>query len=163
MRYTQYKGVVEREYKKSLRKIMHEICAVEQLDAVEGALRLGVAKSIFEYWRNFYRYDDQQRLFDQKVQELDQPHYLYVNERKKPTAPSELKHSEELSLQGFQEQLEKMTAYYRAVQKESGGLAVEAANLQLFEFAEELLQRYQSGELHKEVMEKSLEENEKGK
>lgn len=162
MRYTQYKGVVEREYKKSLRKIMHELCVVEQLDAVEGALRLGVAKSIFEYWRNFYRFDDQQRLFDQKVQELDQIHFLYVNESKKPKANTVLKPIEDSSLEGFQDQIEKMSEYYRSVQKESGGLAVEAANLQLFEFVEELLQRYQSGELREELNEKSLEENKKG-
>lgn len=162
MRYTQYKGVVEREYKKSLRKIMHELCVVEQLDAVGGAVRLGVAKSIFEYWRNFYRFDDQQRLFDQKVQELDQMHFLYMNEGKKPKANTALKPIEESSLEGFQDQIEKMSAYYRMVQKESGGLAVEAANLQLFEFVEELLQRYQSGELREELNEKSLEENKKG-
>lgn len=163
MRYTQYKGVVEREYKKSLRKIMHELCVVDQLDAVEGALRLGVAKSIFEYWRNFYRFDDQQRLFDQKIQELDQMHFLYLNESKKPAVQTVVKDDEERSLEGFQEQIEKMSSYYRAVQKESGGLAVEAANLQLFEFAEELLHRYRSGELHAELKEKSLEQSKKGK
>ncbi|WP_377278078.1 hypothetical protein [Planococcus dechangensis] len=162
MRYTQYKGVVEREYKKSLRKIMHDLCVVEQLDAADGAVRLGVAKSIFEYWRNFYRFDDRQRLFDQKVQELDQMHFLYVNEAKKPTAHTTFKPTEESSLEGFQDQVEKMTAYYRMVQKESGGLAVEAAHLQLFEFVEELLQRYQSGELYEELNEKSLEEIKKG-
>lgn len=164
MRYTQYKGVVEREYKKSLRKIMHDLCVVEQLDAADGALRLGVAKSIFEYWRNFYRFDDQQRLFDQKVQELDQMHFLYVNEAKntKVKAHTNLKPAGDSSLEGFKDQVEKMSAYYRMVQKESGGLAVEAANLQLFEFVEELLQRYQSGELYEELNEKSLEENKKG-
>src|SRR5690606_22713885 len=108
MRYTQYKGVVEREYKKSLRKIMYELCVVEGLDSVNGALRLGVAKTIFEYWRNFYRYDDHQRLFDQKVQELDKMHFLYVNEGKKQTLQEPLKRTEESSLGGFKEQVEKM-------------------------------------------------------
>jgi len=151
MRYTQYKGVVEREYKKSLRKIMYELCVVEGLDSVNGALRLGVAKTIFEYWRNFYRYDDHQRLFDQKVQELDKMHFLYVNEGKKQTLQEPLKRTEESSLGGFKEQVEKMGAYYRQVHAESEGLAVEASNLPLFEFVEELIQRYEAGELLEEV------------
>lgn len=155
MRYTQYKGVVEREYKKSLRKIMYELCVVEGLDSVHGALRLGVAKPIFEYWRNFYRYDDHQRLFDQKVQGLDKMHFLYVNEGKKQTATEPLQHTDESSLGGFKEQVEKMSAYYRQVHAESEGLAVEASNLPLYEFVEELLQRYEAGELLKEIMKNS--------
>lgn len=155
MRYTQYKGVVEREYKKSLRKIMHELCVVEGLDAVEGAMRLGVAKTIFEYWRNFYRYDDNQRLFDEKVRELDKLHFLYVNEGEKKILQEPLKHSGEVSLDGFKEQVGKMGAYYRQVQAESGGLAVEASNLPLFEFVEELLHRYEAGELLEEVAKNS--------
>ncbi|MBU9673607.1 hypothetical protein KQ939_04950 [Planococcus sp. CP5-4] len=155
MRYTQYKGVVEREYKKSLRKIMYELCVVEGLDSIDGALRLGVAKTIFEYWRNFYRYDDHQRLFDQKVQELDKMHFLFVNEGRKQTAQEPLRHTDESSLAGFKEQVEKIAAYYRQVHVESEGLAVEASNLPLFEFVEELLQRYEAGELLKELMRNS--------
>lgn len=155
MRYTQYKGVVEREYKKSLRKIMYELCVIEGLDSVNGALRLGVAKTIFEYWRYFYRYDDHQRLFDQKVQELDKMHFLYINEEKKENLQQALLHTEESSLSGFKEQVGKMTAYYRQIHTESNGLAVEASNLPLFEYVEELLQRYEKGELLEEVMNKS--------
>ncbi|MFP3357141.1 hypothetical protein [Planococcus citreus] len=151
MRYTQYKGVVEREYKKSLRKIMYELCVVEEMDSVNGALRLGVAKTIFEYWRNFYRYDDHQRLFDEKVQELDKMHFLYVNEGKKETPQQPLKYADESSLDGFKEQVEKMGAYYRQVHAESYGLAVEASNLPLIEFVEELIQRYEEGELLEEI------------
>lgn len=155
MRYTQYKGVVEREYKKSLRKIMYELCVIEGLDSVNGALRLGVAKTIFEYWRNFYRFDNHQRLFDQKVQELDKLHFLYVNEGKKEPLRQPLSHSEESSLEGFKEQVEKMSAYYRQVYTESDGLAVEASHLPLFEFVEELLQRYETGELLEDITRKS--------
>ncbi|MFP3423014.1 hypothetical protein R0K19_26980, partial [Bacillus sp. SIMBA_161] len=74
---------------------------------MNGALRLGVAKTIFEYWRNFYRFDNHQRLFDQKVQELDKLHFLYVNEGKKEPLRQPLSHSEESSLEGFKEQVEK--------------------------------------------------------
>ncbi|WP_271854051.1 hypothetical protein [Planococcus maritimus] len=155
MRYTQYKGVVEREYKKSLRKIMYELCVLEGLDSVNGALRLGVAKTIFEYWRHFYRYDDHQRLFDQKVQELDKMHFLYVNEEKKESLQQTLLHTGESDLSGFKEQVEKMTAYYRQVHAESNGLAVEASNLTLFEYVEELIQRYEKGELLEEITNKS--------
>ncbi|MGM0897804.1 MAG: hypothetical protein ACQEV0_07890 [Bacillota bacterium] len=151
MRYTQYKGVVEREYKKSLRKIMYELCILEELDAAEGARRLGVAKSIFEYWRNFYRFDAHQRLFDESIHELDKLHFLYVAERGKPSLQEPLAQGDPTSLEGFKEQVEKMAAYYRQVHAESDGLAVEAANLPLFEFVEELIQRYQSGELYNEI------------
>lgn len=155
MRYTQYKGVVEREYKKSLRKIMYELCVVEGLNSVNGALRLGVAKTIFEYWRNFYRYDDHQRLFDQKVQELDKMHFLYVNEGNKNTIAKPLQHADQFGLDSFKEQVGKMAAYYRQVHAESEGLAVEASNVQLYEFVEELIQRYEAGELLEEIMQKS--------
>lgn len=150
MRYTQYKGVVEREYKKSLRKIMHELCIVEGLDAAAGADRLGVAKSIFEYWRNFYRFDDKQRLFDEKVKELGNLQFLYMDEEKSKAVKEPLRH-DDIDLAGFQEQIKKMEAYYRQIHAESDGLAVEAANLPLFEFASELIQRYRSGELRKEI------------
>ncbi|WP_232787052.1 hypothetical protein [Planococcus sp. MB-3u-03] len=48
-----------------------------------------------------------------------------------------------------------MTAYYRQVHDESEGLAVEASNLPLYEFVEELLQRYEAGELLEEIMKNS--------
>lgn len=70
MKYKQYKGVIERGYNKSLKKVMHEICIEQGLTAVEGAKELGLAKEIFIYWRHYYRYDKKQLLFDEIVEDL---------------------------------------------------------------------------------------------
>ena len=151
MRYMQYNGVVEREYKKSLRKIMYEICVVEGLNASLGAKKLGVAKEIFVFWRNFYRLDKNQQLFDQAVDNLDQMKFLYLNEAKGIDLSKPLRHENEQSLQGLEELIARMVEYYKCVHAESGGLATETGKLPLYEFAQELLEDYQSGRLLDEV------------
>lgn len=70
MRYLQYKGLMEREYKKSLKKIMYELCVEQQLGASEGAKKLGIARELFVYWRQYYRFEPRQILFDETVQKL---------------------------------------------------------------------------------------------
>lgn len=151
MRYMQYKGVVEREYKKSLRKIMYEICVVEGLNASLGAKKLGVAKEIFIFWRNFYRLDKNQQLFDQAVDTVDQMKFLYLNEAKGIDLSRPLQHDDEQSLQGFEELIVRMVEYYKCVHAESGGLAADTGKLPLYEFAQELLEEYKTGSLLAEV------------
>ncbi|TWT07237.1 hypothetical protein FQV26_05340 [Planococcus sp. CPCC 101016] len=151
MRYMQYKGVVEREYKKSLRKIMYEICVVEGLNASLGAKKLGVAKEVFVFWRNFYRLDKNQQLFDQAVNNLEQMKFLYLNEAKSIDISRPLHHVDEQSLQGLEEQIDRMVEYYKCVHAESGGLATETGKLPLYEFVQELLEDYKSGRLLDEV------------
>lgn len=151
MRYMQYKGVVEREYKKSLRKIMYEICVVEGLNASLGAKKLGVAKEIFIFWRHFYRLDKNQQVFDQAVSDLDQMKFLYLNEVKEIDASRPLQHEAEESLQGLEELIDRMVEYYKCLHVESGGLATETGKLPLYEFAKELLTDYRNGDLLKEV------------
>lgn len=147
----QYKGVVEREYKKSLRKIMHEICVVEGLNSSLGAKKLGVAKEIFVYWRSFYRLDRNQQVFDHTVSNLDQMKFLYLNEAKSIDLKRPLKHDNEQSLEGLEELVGRMVEYYKCVHAESDGLAKEAGNLPLYEFVQELLEEYKSGRLLTEV------------
>lgn len=147
----QYKGVVEREYKKSLRKIMHEICVVEGLNSSLGAKKLGVAKEIFVYWRSFYRLDRNQQVFDQTVSNLDQMKFLYLNEAKSIDLKRPLKHEGEQSLEGLEELVGRMVEYYKCVHAESDGLAKETGNLPLYEFVQELLEEYKSGRLLMEV------------
>lgn len=64
MKYMPYKRVIEREHKKSLEKVMYEICVEERLNANEGAKKLKIAKELFVYWRHYYRFDKRQLLFD---------------------------------------------------------------------------------------------------
>lgn len=151
MRYMQYKGVVEREYKKSLRKIMYEICVVEGLNASLGAKKLGVAKEIFIFWRHFYRLDKNQQVFDQAVDNLDQMKFLYLNEAKEIDLSRPLQHENEESLQGLEELIERMVEYYKCLHAESDGLAKETGKLPLYEFAKELLTDYRNGDLLEEV------------
>ncbi|WP_237150125.1 hypothetical protein [Planococcus kocurii] len=147
MKYMQYKGVVEREYKKSLRKIMYEICVIEGLNASLGAKKLGVAKEIFVFWRNFYRLDMNQQLFDHTVANMDQMKFLYLNEATGIDLTRPLEYEDEQSLEGFEELLERMIEYYKYVHAESNGLAVETGNLPLYECAQQLLEEYKTGSL----------------
>ena len=151
MRYMQYKGVVEREYKKSLRKIMYEICVVEGLNASLGAKKLGVAKEIFVFWRNFYHLDKNQQLFDQAVDKIDQMKFLYLNEAKGIDLSKPLQHQDEQSLQGLEEIIGHMVEYYKCIHAESGGLAIDTGKLPLYEFAQELIKDYKSGSLLAQV------------
>ncbi|MGH2317206.1 hypothetical protein ACRC6Q_05520 [Planococcus sp. SE5232] len=151
MRYMQYKGVVEREYKKSLRKIMYEICVVEGLNASLGAKKLGVAKEIFVFWRSFYRLDKNQQLFDQAVDNMEQMKFLYLNEAKGIDLSRPLQHQNAQSLQGLEELIVHMIEYYKCKHAESGGLAIDAGKLPLYEFAQELLEEYKTGSLLAEV------------
>lgn len=147
----QYKGVVEREYKKSLRKIMHEICVVEGLNSSLGAKKLGIAKEIFVYWRSFYRLDRNQQLFDQTIDDIDQMKFLYLNEATAIDSKRPLKHDDEQSLEGLEELVGRMVEYYKCVHAESNGLAKDTGNLPLYEFVQELLEDYKSGRLLMEV------------
>lgn len=70
MKYIQYKRVIEREHKKSLKKVMYRICVEQQLNANEGAKKLRIAKELFVYWRHYYRFDKNQLLFDEIVNVL---------------------------------------------------------------------------------------------
>lgn len=70
MRYLQYKGLMEREHKKSLKKIMYELCVEQQLGASEGAKKLGIARELFVYWRHYYRFEPRQMQFDEMVEKL---------------------------------------------------------------------------------------------
>lgn len=151
MKYIQYKGVVEREYKKSLRKIMYEICVVEGLNSTLGAKRLGVAKEIFVYWRNFYRMDPHQQSFDHAVDKLNQMEFLYLNEAKNIDLTRPLKYENEQSLEGLEELVGRMVEYYKYVHAETNGLAAETGNLPLYEFGQNLIAAYKTGQLLKEV------------
>lgn len=70
MRYVHYKAVVERKFKKSLKEIMFETCVVESLTAKEGARKLGVAKEVFMSWRQHYRLERKQLLFEAAISEM---------------------------------------------------------------------------------------------
>lgn len=153
MRYWQYKGVVEREYKKSLRKVMHELCVEEGLNAVEGAKRLGLAKEIFMYWRNYYRLEKKQILFDETVKDLKHMENMYEEEMKNTDLKRPLLHEEEKSVEGLEELVERMVEYYKGVHYESGGLSPKAANLPLYEFSYGVVEEYRDGKLLEKVKE----------
>lgn len=147
MRYLQYKGVVEREYKKSLKKIMHHLCVEKGLNAAEGAKELGVAKQIFVYWRNFYRFEKRQILFDETIQGLDQMESLYAEEAKRINLDKPLKYENEQSLDGMEEVVERMVDYYKLVHYKSKGMSTETAQLPLYKFTLELIGDYKAGDL----------------
>jgi len=60
LKYKHFKSVIENQHKTPLEKILYEICVVEELNAVEGSKKLGIAKEVFVFWRHFYRFEERQ-------------------------------------------------------------------------------------------------------
>ncbi|RNF38404.1 hypothetical protein [Planococcus salinus] len=153
MRYWQYKGVVEREYKKSLKKVMYELCVEEGLNAAEGAKRLGLAKEVFVYWRNHYRFEKKQILFDETVKDLKHLQSRYEDDVKNVDLKRPLLHEKKQSVEGLEELVERMVEYYKVVHHKSGGLSTETAKLPLYEFSYEVVGEYRNGKLLEKVKE----------
>lgn len=151
MRYLQYKGVVEREYKKSLKKIMYHLCIEKRLNAAEGARELGVAKQIFVYWRNHYRFERRQLLFDETISGLDQMESLYAEDAKRIDLKKPFKYEHEQSVDGMEELIERMVDYYKLVHYKSKGLSTDTAQLPLYQFTLEMIGDYKGGELLEEA------------
>lgn len=158
MRYLQYKGLVEREYKKSLRKVMHDLCVEEGLTASEGAKKLGIAKEVFSYWQRYYRFEPRQMLFDQTIDGLEGMQELYAVEAKAAEFSKPLQYEKEESIKGLEELIERMISYYKFLHYKTEGMATETANLPLYEFSYVVVERYLNGELLKEVKEKAATE-----
>ncbi|MFD1862193.1 hypothetical protein [Planococcus chinensis] len=151
MRYLQYKGLIEREYKKSLKKIMYEICVEKGLNASDGAKSLGIAKEIFVYWRHHYRFERRQLLFDQTVKELDGLKDLYAEDMKTIKLDKPLQFEDEESIRGLEEVIVHMIDYYKYLHYNSDGLSLETAKLPLFQFSHNVVERYKEGALGAEV------------
>lgn len=151
MRYLQYKGVVEREYKKSLKKIMYHLCVEKGLNAAEGAKELGIAKQIFVYWRNFYRFEKRQILFDETIHNLDQMESVYAEEAKRINLDKPFKYENEQSLDGMEEVVERMVDYYKLVHYKSKGMSTETAQLPLYKFTLDLIDDYRTGDLYEKA------------
>lgn len=68
LEYVQYKGLMERKHKKSVRKIMRELCVEKRMDATSGAKHLGIAREIFVSWRADYGMESKNLLFEELVE-----------------------------------------------------------------------------------------------
>ncbi|TWT27932.1 hypothetical protein [Planomicrobium sp. CPCC 101110] len=150
MRYLQYKGLLERENKKSLRKIMYETCVIEGLDASSGAKKLGIAKEIFVYWRKHYRFERRQMLFDRTVENIGNYKSLYAEEAKKNESDRHPRQGEK-TLQGLEEAIDQAVDYYKYLHYKSEGLALETAKLPLYEFSKNVVINYRDGALIDEL------------
>lgn len=149
MRYKQFQGVIEREYNKSLKKVMYEICIEEGLSAVEGAKKLGLAKEVFLYWRHYYRFDKDQLLFDEIAKRLSILKEIEDVNIQGPDIKRPFSITQEESLQGFEEIIIQMIECYQDLEQESEGLSSELGTLPLHEFSLDLLKSYQNGTLDK--------------
>ncbi|MCH4827573.1 hypothetical protein [Planococcus halocryophilus] len=85
MKYKHFKSAIESQHKTSLKKILYEICVVEELNAVEGSKKLGIAKEVFVYWRHYYRFEERQLLFDRTIRNLKNNSTLSIDEAKEVT------------------------------------------------------------------------------
>lgn len=155
MRYLQYKGVVEREYKMSLKKIMHQLCVTENLNAVNGAKKLGIAKEIFIYWRRYFRLEERQLLFDETVADLTQLPTRYSEPAERNY--SELKNAVPPSntIDELEDVVDNLIGYYKHIHYISEGLSLQTAKLPLYEFSKAVIADYKKGNLAKELQKES--------
>ncbi|WP_422123796.1 hypothetical protein DHX103_03005 [Planococcus sp. X10-3] len=153
MKYHQYKGVVEREYKMSLKKIMHQICIIEDMNAVEGAKKLGIAREVFVYWQRYFRLEKRQLLFDQTVQELIDLETLYLEDPKRKEIPSIPESSE--SLDELEDVVSGLIEYYKYIHYTSDGLSLKTAKLPLYEFSKSVISDFKKGSLTEELQPES--------
>ena len=151
MRYLQYKGVVEREYKMSLKKVMHQLCVSENLNAVEGAKKLGVAKKIYVYWRHYFRLEDRQMLFDRTAAELTQLPERYAEPADRIYSKSRITAAPSNTIDELEDVVDNLIGYYKHIHYASDGLALQTAKLPLYEFSKSLIVDYKKGDLAKEV------------
>ncbi|WP_281863009.1 hypothetical protein [Planomicrobium okeanokoites] len=151
MRYLQYKGVVEREYKMSLRKVMHQLCVNENLNAVDGAKKLGIAKEIFVYWRNYFRLEERQLLFDQTVVDLMhlQDRYTEAADRDYSDYGTAIPPSN--TIDELEDVVDNLIGYYKHIHYSSEGFSLTTAKLPLYEFSKSLITDYRNGELAREM------------
>lgn len=151
MRYLQYKGVVEREYKMSLKKIMYQLCIIENRSAVDGAKKLGVAKEIFVYWRYYFRLENRQILFDQTIEDLAGLQSMYADDVKARREKGKIEDSPTDSLEEFEDVLEGLIEYYKYIHYTSEGLSLKTAKLPLYAFSKSVIADYKDGQLQKEL------------
>lgn len=147
MRYLQYKGLIEREYKKSLKRIMYDLCVEKELNASEGAKTLGIAKEIFVYWRHHYRFEKKQLLFDQTVKDLDNFQEVYAEDVKTINLPHNTEIEDEESIQDLEEVIVHLIDYYKYLHNKNSDMPLETSKLPLFEFSHNVVERYRMGDL----------------
>lgn len=151
MKYHQYKGVVEREYKMSLKKIMHQLCMVENLSAADGAKKLGIAKEVFVFWRKYFRLEKRQILFDQKVQELTDLQSLYSAEAERKKAANVNQSPEPNTIDALEDVVDNLIEYYKYIHYTSEGLSLKTAKLPLYQFSKSVIDDYKKGDIIKEL------------
>ncbi|WP_199711588.1 hypothetical protein [Planomicrobium sp. Y74] len=155
MRYLQYKGVVEREYKMSLKKIMHQLCVTENLNAVNGAKKLGIAKEIFVYWRRYFRLEERQLLFDQTINDLMESQTAFRDEADKENAEPNIAMPPSNTIDELEDVVDALIGYYKHIHYTSEGLSLQTAKLPLYEFSKTVIVDYKNGELAKEMQKES--------
>lgn len=151
MRYLQYKGLMEREYKKSLKRIMYSLCVEKGLSASEGAKTLGVAKEIFVYWRQYYRFEKKQLLFDQTVKNLDNFQEIFAEDVKTINLHSNLENEDEESIQDLEEVIVHLIDYYKYLHYKNSDTSLETAKIPFFEFSHNVVESYRMEDLSDEV------------
>lgn len=155
MKYLQYKGVVEREYKMSLKKIMHELCVIENLNAVDAAKKLGIAKEIFVYWRRYFRLEERQLLFDQTINDLMELQSNYSEGAKSNNSKTKAAAPPSNTIEELEDVVDELIGYYRHIRYTSEGLSLQTAKLPLYEFSKSIIVDYKNGELAKEFQTES--------
>lgn len=130
---------------------MYQLCVTENLNAVDGAKKLGIAKEIFVYWRQYFRLEKRQILFDQTLVELAEFQSIYSEAVNPANNSRKAQSSSSDSIEELEDVVEGLIEYYKYIHYTSDGLSLKTAKLPLYEFSKSVIVDYKSGELRKEL------------
>ena len=147
----EYQELVERNFGKPLKEIMHELCVVRDLVPLEGAHILGVPKDIFIYWRTEFRFGPNQLRYDCAERIIERNLKLYQEQLNGIDVKRPFFYYEEKSLEGFKEIVERyleLTKMKRLSHDSNNDEMQNDIRIACLEYTLNLLNSYDEGELY---------------
>lgn len=145
----EYQEMVEDKYGKPLEAVMYDLCVNQDVVPTEGASILGVPKNTFNTWRSKFRFGPMQRIADQAKQRREDEKVAYSNQLQDIDLFRPFKHQDGLSLDGFQEVIERNLELYKAkrtkIEPDTDKEISIIIKIGMLEETLQLLEAYQNG------------------
>lgn len=152
----EYQEMVEQKYGRPLEAVIYDLCVIQDVVPTEGARILGVPKTTFTFWRNKFRFGPMQLLADQAKQRRKDEKVAYSNQLQDVDLVRPFKHQDGLSLDGFQEVIERYLELYKArrtkIEPDSDHEISIIMKIGMLEETLQLLEAYQNGSPYDKFM-----------
>lgn len=154
----EYRKMVEEKFGKDLKDIMYDLCVVRNVVPSEGANELGVPKTTFNYWRNYYRFGPKQILADKAIKNRNEDIEGYKKELKDVEWEKDFDYKGELSLDGFEEIIERYLKLEKLYRTKVNEATLSDINLLLrigsLETILEYISKYKENKLYEEYFQR---------